>query len=100
MIYKLTKALLEASRWIAANRAGTVEVGTKVLKEESPEVLGRAYDLAGPQHWGVNGDISEAAYNYTVDFLTKVGYLKDPVPFEKFFDRRFLNRALKELGRL
>ena len=99
-ISKLTKALLEASRWIAANRAGTVEVGTKILKEESPEVLGRAYDLAGPRHWGVNGDISEAAYNYTVDFLTKVGYLKDPVPFEKFFDRRFVDRALKELGRL
>ncbi len=98
--HKLTRAVLEASRWIAANRAGTVEIGTKVLKEEPPEILGRAYDLADARHWGVNGDISEAAYNYTVDFLLKVGYLKDPVPFEKLFDRRFLDRALKELGRL
>ena len=99
-MHRLAKALLEANRWIAANRAGTVEVAAKVLKEEAPEVLGRAYDLADPRHWGVNGDISEAAYNYTVEFLLKVGYLKDPVPFEKLFDRRFVDRALKDLGRL
>jgi ABC-type nitrate/sulfonate/bicarbonate transport system substrate-binding protein len=99
-IYKLTRALLETARWIAANRSGTVEIAAKVLQEESSEVLGRAYDLADPRHWGVNGDISEAAYKYTVEFLLKVGYLKEPVPFEKFFDRRFVDRALKELGRL
>jgi len=99
-IYGLTRALLEAGRWIAANKAGAVDVAMKVLKEEPPEILGRAYDLADPRHWGVNGDMTEAAYHYTVDFLLKVGYLKDPVPFEKFFDRRFVDRALKELGRM
>jgi NitT/TauT family transport system substrate-binding protein len=99
-IFRLTRALLEANRWIAANRAGTVEIAAKVLKEESPEVLGRAYDMSDPRLWGVNGDITEAAYKYTVDFLLKVGDLKDPVPYEKFFDRRFVDQALKELGRM
>ena len=99
VVYGITKALLEANRWIAANKAGTVAIASKVIKDESPEVLARAYDLGDPRLWGVNGDITEAAYRYTVDFLLKVGYMKDPVPYEKFFDRRFVDRALKELGR-
>ena len=99
-IYGLTRAMLEAGRWMAANRAGTVGIATKALKDEPPETLGRAYDLADPRQWGVNGDISEAAYSYTVDFLLRVGYLKEPVPLDKFFDRRFVDRALRELGRM
>ncbi len=99
-IFQLTRALIEANRWIAANRAGTVEIATKVLADESAEVLAKSYDMSDPRLWGVNGDITEAAYKYTADFLLKVGYLKDPVPYEKFFDRRFVDRALKELGRM
>jgi len=98
-MYKLTRALIEANRWIAANKLPTIEIARKFLKEETPETLSKAYDMADPRLWGVNGDISEAAYKYTVDFLLKVGYMKDPVPFDKFFDRRFVDRALAELGR-
>jgi len=98
-LYKLAKAIIESNRWIAANKAGTVEIAKKILPEESAEVLGRAYDMADPRLWGVNGDITEASYNYTVEFLKKVGYLETPVPYDKFFDRRFADRAVKELGR-
>jgi ABC-type nitrate/sulfonate/bicarbonate transport system substrate-binding protein len=98
-VHKLTKAIMEANRWIAANKAGTVEVAKKILPEESADVLGKAYELADPRIWGVNGDISEASYNFTVEFLKKVGYLETPVPFNQFFDRRFVDQALKELGR-
>ena len=98
-LYKLAKAIIESNRWIAANKAGTVEIAKKILPEESTEVLGRAYDMADPRLWGVNGDITEASYNYTAEFLKKVGYLETPVSFDKFFDRRFADRAVKELGR-
>ena len=98
-VQKLTKAIMEANRWIAANKAGTVEVAKKILPEESADVLGKAYDLADPRIWGVNGDISEASYNFTAEFLKKVGYLETPVPYKQFFDRRFVDQALKELGR-
>ena len=98
-LYKLAKAIIEANRWIVANKAGTVEVARKILPEESADVLSKTYDLADPRLWGVNGDISEASYNYTADFLKKVGYLETPVPYNQFFDRRFVDRALKELGR-
>jgi ABC-type nitrate/sulfonate/bicarbonate transport system substrate-binding protein len=98
-LYKLAKAIVEANRWINANKAGTIEVAKKILPEESPEVLSKAYDLADPRLWGVNGDISEAAYNYTADFLKKVGYLETPLSYSQFFDRRFVDRAVKELGR-
>jgi NitT/TauT family transport system substrate-binding protein len=98
-IYKLTRATIEANRWIAANKAGTVEVARKILPEESAEVLSKAYDMADPRLWGVNGDITEASYKFTVEFLQKIGYLEKPVPYDQFFDRRFVDRALKELGR-
>ncbi len=98
-MYKLAKAMIETNRWIAANKAGTVEVASKVIPDEKPEVLSKAYDQADPHLWGVNGDISPAAYKYTVDFLIKVGYMKEPVPYDQFFDHRFVDRAVKELGR-
>jgi len=98
-LYKLAKAIIEANRWIVANKAGTIEVGKKILPEESIEVLTKTYELADPRLWGVNGDISEASYKFTADFLKKVGYLENPVPYNQFFDRRFVDRAVKELGR-
>jgi len=97
-LYKLAKAIVEANRWIAANKAGTVEVAKKILPDESVETLTKTYELADPRLWGVNGDISEASYDFTVAFLKKVGYLETPVPYKQFFDRRFVDRAVKELG--
>ncbi len=99
IVYRLTKSIIEANRWIAANKAGTVEVTRKALPEENVDDLTRAYEMIDPHMWGVNGDLSERSYDFTVDFLKKVGYLKDPVPYDKFFDRRFVDRVLKELGR-
>src|SRR5574342_67451 len=49
MFYKLAKAIIEANRWIVANKAGTVEVAKKVLPEESTEVLTKTYELADPR---------------------------------------------------
>jgi len=98
-MYRLTKAVIETTRWIAANKAGTVEVAAKVIPDEKPEIISKAYDLADPRLWGVNGEISQGAYKYTVDFLLKVGFMKEPVSYDKLFDRRFVERVLKELGR-
>jgi len=98
-VQRMTKAIIEANRWIAANKAGTVEVAKKILPDETTETLAKAYDLVDPRIWGVNGDLTEASYNYTVEFMKKVGFLKDPVPYNQFFDRRFVDQALKELGR-
>ena len=98
-VQKMTKAIIEANRWIAANKAGTVEVARKILPDETAEVLGKAYDTVDPRIWGINGDLSESSYNFTVDFLKKVGFLENPVPFKDFYDRRFVDQALKELGR-
>jgi len=99
IVYRITKAIIEANRWIAANKAGTVEIVKKILPDENVEDLTKAYEMLDPRIWGVNGDLSKGSYDYTADFLKKVGYLKAPVPYDKFFDRRFVDRALKELGR-
>ncbi len=99
-MFRLARALTEANRWIAANKSGTVAIAQKVMKEETAETIGRAYDLVDPRFWGANGELSGAAYKFTVDFLVKVGHLKEAVPMETLFHRRFVDRALKELGRL
>jgi len=98
-MYKLARGMIEANRWIAANKAGTVAIAAKIIPDETPEVLAKAYDQADPRLWGANGDMSEANYKFTSDFLVKVGNMTDPLPYDKFFDRRFIDRALKELGR-
>jgi NitT/TauT family transport system substrate-binding protein len=98
-VQKMTKAIIEANRWIAANKAGTVEVAKKILPDESTEALGKAYDLVDPRIWGINGDLSESSYNYTADFMKKVGFLKEALPYKDFYDRRFVDQALKELGK-
>jgi len=98
-MYRLAKAMIEANRWIANNKTGTVQIAAKIIPDETAEVLSKAYDQADPHLWGPNGDISEAAYKFTSDFLVKVGFMTDPLPYEKFFERRFVDRALKELGR-
>jgi len=99
IMFRLTKAVLEANRWITQNKKGTVDVAAKVIPDEKPEVIAKAYDLADPRLWGVNGDISPANYKFTVDFLLKVGFMKEPISYEKLFDHRFVDRALKEMGR-
>jgi NitT/TauT family transport system substrate-binding protein len=98
-MYRLAKAMIEANRWIAGNKAGTVQIAAKIIPDETAEVLNKAYDQADPRLWGANGDISEASYKFTSDFLVKVGFMTEPLPYDKFFDRRFIDRALKELGR-
>ncbi|HEY1371536.1 MAG TPA: ABC transporter substrate-binding protein [Candidatus Binatia bacterium] len=98
-MYKLARGMIEANRWIAANKSGTVSIAAKIIPDETPEILAKAYDQADPRLWGANGDLSEANYKFTSDFLVKVGNMTDPLPYDKFFDRRFIDRALKELGR-
>lgn len=98
-MYKLAKAVIETNRWIVANKEGTIEVAKKIMKDESPEILSKTYDMIDPHLWGVNGDMSESSYAFTVEFLRKVGYMTDALSYNEIFDRRFVDRALKELGR-
>ncbi|MBI3077563.1 MAG: ABC transporter substrate-binding protein [Deltaproteobacteria bacterium] len=97
--YKLARAVIEANRYIVANKAGAVEVGAKILKRP-PEVIARIYDLVDKKLWSANGDLDRESYRYTVDLLKRVGYLQTPLAYEEFFDRRFVDRVLKEIGRM
>ena len=52
ILYRLTRAVTEANRWIAANRVGTVEVARKILPEETVEDLTERVRSCGPDHVG------------------------------------------------
>ncbi|MBI2372309.1 MAG: ABC transporter substrate-binding protein [Deltaproteobacteria bacterium] len=97
--YKLTRGMIEANRYIVTNKAGAVEAGAKIMRRPA-EVIARIYDLIDKRLWGVNGDLDREHYLYTVDLLRRVGYLQTPLSYEEFFDRRFVDRVLRELGRM
>lgn len=68
------------------------------LRSPTSDVSPHAYDCADTRLWGVNSDMSESAYEYTADFLLKLGFMKEPVSYDKLFDRRFIDRIVKGTG--
>src|SRR5258706_2729233 len=51
-MYRLARGMIEANRWIAANKAGTVAVAAKVIPDESPQGIGRAHHHGQPRPLG------------------------------------------------
>ncbi|MBI2369548.1 MAG: ABC transporter substrate-binding protein [Deltaproteobacteria bacterium] len=94
----VVKGLIQAARFSARNKEGVVKVAVKVTRQDA-DLLAKSYDLFPRGHWSVNGELDRRAYQYTADLMVKVGYMKTAVPYEEFFDRRFVDRALQELGR-
>ncbi|HTN70946.1 MAG TPA: hypothetical protein VMO00_07630 [Methylomirabilota bacterium] len=65
------------------------------LQRGEPEGQG----TPGSSHlWDVNGDISEGAYMYTVDFLLEVGIMQDPNRLRQALPPPVRRPVIKELG--
>ncbi|MBI3076047.1 MAG: ABC transporter substrate-binding protein [Deltaproteobacteria bacterium] len=95
---RLVRVMIETSRFVYQNKRETVEVAAKVLKMDE-KYLSPTYDLLKEAKvWGVNGGLDDKGYDFTARFLASTGELKQPVPADEFFDRRFVSQALRELG--
>ncbi len=96
----ITRAVIQACRYIVQNKAGTLEVVNKYVPGSNAEVLSRAYDeLIRIRGFGVNGDMNETNLKIAHDLALQNKQITQAVPLEQWIDLRFQQRALDSLGR-
>ena len=96
----ITRAVIEACRYIVRNKAGTIEVALKYLPGMNPAVLGRAYDeLIRIRGFGVNGGMTQANLKIAHDLALQNRQIDRSIALEQWVDFRFQERALEQLGR-
>jgi NitT/TauT family transport system substrate-binding protein len=96
----ITRAVIQACRYIVENRAGTVDVVLKYAPGMNRTVLDRAYDeLMRIKGFGVNGGMTEANMKVAHDLALQNRQIDRPVPLDQWADFRFQERAVAELGR-
>jgi ABC-type nitrate/sulfonate/bicarbonate transport system substrate-binding protein len=96
----LTAASIRAARFILANPDEAAEI----LHERIPD-LDAAYlkavvrDLNSEEVWGVDGGLDPSSEQFTADLNVKLGNLTTAPPIDAVYDTRFVEVALKKLGR-
>jgi NitT/TauT family transport system substrate-binding protein len=96
----VTKAVIQACRFIVADKAGTIETVLKYAPGMDTAVLERAYDeLIRIRGFGVNGGMTTVNLKAAHDLALQNGQIKHPVALDQCADFRFQDRALDALGR-
>jgi ABC-type nitrate/sulfonate/bicarbonate transport system substrate-binding protein len=96
----ITRAMIQACRYIVQNKAGTVDVMLKYAPGMNRAVLDRSHDeLLRIRGFGVNGDMTEANMRVAHDLALLNRQIDRPVALNEWADFRFQERALAELGR-
>jgi NitT/TauT family transport system substrate-binding protein len=96
----ITRAVIQACRYIVRNKAGTIEVVNKYVPGTNVAVVERAYDeLIRIRGFGVNGDMSEANLKIAHDLALQNKQIDRPIPLDQWIDFRFQQQALDSLGR-
>jgi ABC-type nitrate/sulfonate/bicarbonate transport system substrate-binding protein len=95
----ITRAVIQACRFIVADKAGTIETVLKYAPGMDTAVLARAYDeLIRIQGFGVNGGMTTVNIQAAHDLALQNGQLKQAVALDQCADFRFQDRALETLG--
>lgn len=96
----ITRAIIQACRYIVQNKAGTIEVVLKYVPGMNTAVLSRAYDeLIRIRGFGVNGGMTEAGLKVAHDLAVQNRQIDRSIPLEQWVDFRFQQRALDSIGR-
>jgi ABC-type nitrate/sulfonate/bicarbonate transport system substrate-binding protein len=96
----ITRAVIQACRYIVENKAGTIDVAEKYAPAMSRSVLGRAYDeLIRIQGFGVDGGMTEANMKAAHALALENRQIERPVALNQWADFRFQQRAVAALGR-
>ena len=97
----ITRAVIQACRYIVSNRSGTVEVMLKYSPSSKAAVIERAYaELLRIRGFGVNGDMTEANLAVAHDLALQNKQINQPVPVATWADFRVQERAMAALGRM
>jgi NitT/TauT family transport system substrate-binding protein len=96
----ITRAVIQACRYIVQNKKGTIEVVDKYVPGANAAVVERAYDeLIRIHGFGVNGDMTEANLKVAHDLALQNKQIDRPIPLDQWVDFRFQQQALDSLGR-
>jgi len=96
----ITRAVIQACRYIVKNKTGTVDVVLKYAPGLNRTLLDRAYDeLIRINGFGVNGGMTEANMKTAHDLALQNRQIDRPIPLDQWADFRFQKRAVGELGR-
>jgi NitT/TauT family transport system substrate-binding protein len=96
----ITRAVVQACRYIVRNKAETIEVVLKYTPGMNAAVLSRAYDeLIRIRGFGVNGGMTEANLKVAHDLALQNGQIEHAIALDQWVDLRFQQRALESLGR-
>ncbi|HZS34431.1 MAG TPA: ABC transporter substrate-binding protein [Methylomirabilota bacterium] len=97
----IVRAVIQACRYIVANKAGTLDVVRRYAPGMDHGVLGRAWDeLLRIRGFGVNGGMTETNMRIAHDLALQNRQIARPIPLDEWADFRFQARALAELGRV
>ena len=95
----ITRAVVQACRYIVKNKAGTIDVTLKYAPGMTASMLSRAYDeLMRIQGFGVDGGMTQANLTAAHDLALQNQQITRAVPLAAWSDFRFQQRALEGLG--
>jgi ABC-type nitrate/sulfonate/bicarbonate transport system substrate-binding protein len=98
----IARALAKANRFMYANKARTVEIGTKYAQIPR-DVAEQAYDeLVGGKVWAQNDGLPRAKVEYTINRMVQVGNIKpeERPKYEDYVAVSVVEEAMKGLPRV
>jgi ABC-type nitrate/sulfonate/bicarbonate transport system substrate-binding protein len=98
-VTRITAAIIDACRYIATNKQGTLEVYEKYTGTRDRQLSERAYDaLVKMGGFGVNGGMTREKLTTAMNMAVENKFLEKPVPLEAWADFRFQDEALRRVG--
>ena len=96
----ITKAVIEACRYIVTNKEGTLKIFEKYAGQTDRKLTEAAYDaLIAMRGFGVNGGMTRENLTIAMMMAVENRQIERAVPLESWADFRFQDAALAELGR-
>ncbi len=99
VVVAVTRAIIEACRFMVTNRARTIEIYKKYTGETDTALANAAYDaLLGMHGYGVNGGMTRQGLEVVARLAAESG--AKSIPVEAWADLRFQEEALRQIGRV
>jgi ABC-type nitrate/sulfonate/bicarbonate transport system substrate-binding protein len=99
VVTAITRSIIEACRFMATDRARTLEIYRKYANEKDLKLANEAYDaLMDIKGWGTNGGMTRKGLEAAIRLALENGALKRPMAVEDLADFRFQEDALRQVG--
>jgi NitT/TauT family transport system substrate-binding protein len=99
VVTALTRSIIEACRFMVANRERTIDIYMKYSGETDRKLVAAGYDALIQMHgFGVNGGMRRKGLEMVARLAQENG--AKSIPIESWADFRFQEEALKQIGRV